>query len=89
MTCVFGILYGIKMIGDSEKQTGLIFIISSSVGALIITLPFFAFSELINLFIQIEKNTRRKIENHIYKERETTESDILELEKRKDFKKDR
>jgi len=59
------IIYGITLLNrDSTESMGLYLIISSIVSALVLSLLFFSFSELIPLFIRMELNSRKTmIEN--------------------------
>ena len=56
---VIGFFYGIILLIDYEA-IGSIFIISSILGGLLFSIPFFAFGELIKVFIRIEFNTRKE-----------------------------
>ncbi len=58
---VIGLIYGLSLLGGygDEKKIGLYFIISSIASGLLFSVPFFAFAELIKLFVRIEFNTRK------------------------------
>jgi hypothetical protein len=72
ITAVIGIIYGLTLLNNSEdeRKVGIEIIITSILSGLILTLPFFAFGELIRLLIRIEYNTRKN----------TSDSSVIETD---------
>jgi hypothetical protein len=58
---IIGLIYGLSLLDEygDEKQVGIYLIISALVSGLLFSIPFFAFAELIKLFVRIEFNTRK------------------------------
>jgi len=62
LLAVIGLFFGISLATSgysSETSLGIILIFSSLLCGMVFSLPFFAFSELIKVFIRIEINTRK------------------------------
>ena len=60
IVAVIGFFYGISLINDYNSKTiGVILIFSSLLSGLLFSVPFFAFAELIKVFVRIEINTRK------------------------------
>lgn len=59
---VIALIYGLLLLGKygTERQMGVYLIISALVSGLLFSIPFFAFAELIKLFVRIEFNTRKE-----------------------------
>ena len=66
---VIGLIYGLSLLGEygDEKKVGIYLIISAIVSGLLFSIPFFAFAELIKLFVRIEFNTRKDTEKELNK----------------------
>ena len=59
---VIGFFYGISLLNESDKMMlGVILIVSSLLSGLLFSIPFFAFPELIKVFVRIEFNTRSSL----------------------------
>lgn len=93
---VIALIYGLSLLGEygHEERLGIYLIISALVSGLLFSIPFFAFSELIKLFVRIEFNTRKDKDDEIIKRFDnirqkqnssTTANDKISLE---DWKKD-
>jgi len=60
ISAIIGLFKGISLLGGYISEVlGIYFIISSLVGGLLLSVPFFAFAELIKVFVRIEFNTRK------------------------------
>ena len=61
---VIGLFYGFSLLNgyDSERTMGVILIVSSLLSGLVFSIPFFAFAELIKVFVKIEFNTRNLVD---------------------------
>lgn len=66
---VIGLIYGLSLLGEygDEKKVGIYLIISAIVSGLLFSIPFFAFAELIKLFVRIEFNTRKDTDSNVSK----------------------
>jgi regulator of protease activity HflC (stomatin/prohibitin superfamily) len=66
---VIALIYGLSLLGEygDERQLGVYLIISALVSGLLFSIPFFAFAELIKLFVRIEFNTRKEKDDEITK----------------------
>ena len=64
---VIALIFGLSLLGEYgyERQVGVYLIISALVSGLLFSIPFFAFAELIKLFIRIEFNTRKDKDDEI------------------------
>ncbi|MFT5155892.1 MAG: Na+/H+-dicarboxylate symporter [Bacteroidia bacterium] len=67
---IMGMIYGVTLLDSDEveQSIGYTLISYSIVGGLILTILFFAFAELIKLFVRIEFNTRRTTDDEIKKQ---------------------
>ena len=66
---IIGLFYGLSLFNGygEDKQIGIYLIISGLVSGLLLSMPFFAFAELIKLLVRIEFNTRKDSDNNISK----------------------
>ena len=57
---IIGFIYGIILLNsDDTNMIGVILIFSTLLSGLLFSVPFFAFAELIKVFVRIEFNTRK------------------------------
>lgn len=93
---VIGLIYGLSLLGEygDEEKVGIYLIISAIVSVLLFSIPFFAFAELIKLFVRIEFNTRKETDSNVSKKinygenyQESVTSDKIEISL-KDWQKD-
>ena len=89
LLAIIGLIYGLSLLNDYEleRQMSVYYIISSLVGGLLFSVPFFALAELIKVLVRIEFNTRkdfvdemsRRFENDSNKQKTVNKNDNSEI----------